>query len=61
LGSLLELTQGGQRPINLPGGESRTFLQDGDLIGLTGRAVAEGYVSLGFGPCQGVIAPAAQP
>ncbi len=61
LGSLLELTRGGQQPIALPGGETRTFLQDGDAIGLTARAVAEGYVSLGFGPCWGVIVPAVQP
>ncbi len=61
LGSLLELTRGGQQLIALPGGETRVFLQDGDAIGLTGRAVAAGYVSLGFGPCWGVIAPAVQP
>ena len=59
--SLLELTRSGQQPIELPGGETRTFLQDGDMIGLVGRAVAEGYASIGFGPCQGVIAPAIQP
>jgi fumarylacetoacetase len=59
LGSLLELSRGGQRPIELPGGETRTFLQDGDMIGLAGRAVAEGYVKIGFGPCKGEIAPAA--
>jgi len=58
LGSLLELTRGGQQPAELPNGETRAFLLDGDLIGLTGRAVAEGYVSIGFGPCQGIIAPA---
>jgi fumarylacetoacetase len=61
LGSLLELTRGGQQPLALPGGETRTFLQDGDLIGVAGRAIAGGYVSIGFGPCQGVILPAAQP
>jgi fumarylacetoacetase len=33
LGSLLELTVGGDRPVGLPNGESRTFLQDGDLPG----------------------------
>ncbi len=60
LGSLLELTRGGQHPIPLPGGETRTFLQDGDLIGLTARAAAAGYVSIGFGPCEGLIAPAIQ-
>ena len=58
LGSLLELTRSGKQPITLPSGEVRTFLQDGDAIGLSGRAVAEGYVSIGFGPCQGMIAPA---
>jgi len=61
LGSLLELTRGGQQPLPLPGGETRTFLQDGDLIGLAGHAVADGYVSIGFGPCEGVILPAVQP
>ncbi len=58
IGSLLELTRGGQQPIALPGGETRAFLEDGDWIGLAGRAVADGYVSIGFGPCEGVIAPA---
>jgi fumarylacetoacetase len=58
VGSLLELTRGGKQPIALPGGETRAFLEDGDWIGLAGRAVADGYVSLGFGPCEGVIAPA---
>lgn len=61
MGSLLELTRGGQQSIQLPNGETRTFLQDGDWIGLAGRAEAQGYVSLGFGPCQGVITPANQP
>jgi fumarylacetoacetase len=58
LGSFLELTRGGQQPITLPGGDTRTFLQDGDTIGLAGRAVAEGFVSIGFGSCLGVIEPA---
>jgi fumarylacetoacetase len=61
MGSLLELTGGGGQPVELPGGEARAFLEDGDWIGLAGRAVAEGYVSLGFGPCQGVIVPSSAP
>jgi len=61
MGSLLELTRGGKQPIELPGGETRTFLADGDTIGLVARAVADGYVSLGFGPCQGTVTPAVQP
>jgi fumarylacetoacetase len=58
LGSLLELTAGGASPITLPGGETRTFLMDGDEVTLRGRAVRDGYVGIGFGPCVGRIAPA---
>jgi fumarylacetoacetase len=58
MGSLLELSRGGKQPIPLPGGETRTFLEDGDWIGLTARAVADGYISIGFGPCEGLITPA---
>ncbi len=57
-GSLLELTQGGKSPIQLSNGETRIFLQDGDEVLITGRAVAEGFVSIGFGDCAGRIAPA---
>jgi fumarylacetoacetase len=58
LGSLLELTEGGARPITLPNGAQRTFLQDGDEVTLTARAFARGYVSIGFGDCVGLITPA---
>lgn len=51
LGSLLEATQGGRTPVRLPTGETRLFLEDGDTVVLTGSARAEGYVSIGFGPC----------
>jgi fumarylacetoacetase len=33
-GSLLELTQGGTRPIRLANGERRAFLEDGDAVAL---------------------------
>src|SRR5690606_19014944 len=35
-GSLLELTEGGKKPIVLPNGETRTFLEDGDTVILRG-------------------------
>ena len=57
-GSLLEITRGGKQPITLPTGETRTFLQDGDQLFLSGRAQREGYVPIGFGPCHGIIIPA---
>ncbi|HZA36522.1 MAG TPA: fumarylacetoacetase, partial [Vicinamibacterales bacterium] len=31
-GSLLELTVGGKQPVQLPNGETRTFLEDGDTV-----------------------------
>ncbi|MCR0984686.1 fumarylacetoacetase [Roseomonas populi] len=45
-------------PIELPGGETRRFLQDGDEVIFRGRAHAEGAVSIGFGECRAEILPA---
>jgi fumarylacetoacetase len=58
LGSLLELTRGGSAPIELPSGENRTFLLDGDEVELRGYATAAGRVQIGFGPCRARITPA---
>jgi fumarylacetoacetase len=58
-GSLLEITSGGQLPISLPTGESRTFLQDGDTLSLTGWCERPGTRRIGFGPCVSTILPAA--
>lgn len=57
-GSLLEITQGGAKPVLLPNGEARLFLEDGDEILMTARASAEGFAPIGFGACRGVINPA---
>ncbi|MNL64105.1 Fumarylacetoacetate (FAA) hydrolase family protein [compost metagenome] len=58
LGSLLEITAGGAKPLKLPSGEQRTFLADGDEIALTGRCEAPGRVGIGFGRCAARLAPA---
>ncbi|UXJ51569.1 fumarylacetoacetase [Pseudomonas citronellolis] len=57
-GSLLESTVGGKQPLALPGGEQRTFLQDGDEVILRAWCEREGYPRIGFGECRGVILPA---
>jgi fumarylacetoacetase len=57
-GCLLERSKGGREPIELPGAESRTFLEDGDEIIITAFAEAPGYARIGFGACRAVIAPA---
>jgi len=57
-GSLLEITEGGKKPIELPNGEVRKFLEDGDEIILRGRCRREGFASIGFGECRGTVLPA---
>ncbi len=57
-GCLLELTAGGKLAIELPTGGERRFLQDGDEVWLTGTCAREGFSSLVFGECRGVILPA---
>jgi len=56
-GSLLELSWGGTNPVVLEGGETRSFLEDGDTMILKGYAQGEGY-RIGFGECAGKILPA---
>lgn len=56
-GSMLELTWRGTKPLQLPSGESRTFLLDGDELTLTAYAQAPTH-RIGFGPCSGQIKPA---
>jgi fumarylacetoacetase len=55
LGSMLELTVGGTRPVTLPNGERRTFLLDGDQITLLGRCERAGFIPIGFGACSSTI------
>ena len=54
-GSLLEITEGGKKPIELASGEVRKFLEDGDEIILRARCSREGFASIGFGECRGTV------
>jgi fumarylacetoacetase len=54
-GSLLEMTEGGKTSVQLPGGEVRRFLEDGDEVILRARCHRDGQVSIGFGECRGVV------
>ncbi|MEP2954191.1 MAG: fumarylacetoacetase [Sulfitobacter sp.] len=56
-GSLLELSWGGKEPITLADGSSRSFVEDGDTLTLTGHAQGDGF-RVGFGSCTGTIRPA---
>jgi len=58
LGSMLELSWNGARPIALSDGTSRTFLEDGDRVVLRGWCQAEGFARIGLGDCSGTVLPA---
>ena len=57
-GSLIELAWRGEQPIQLAGGEQRSFLDDGDEITLHGWCEKSGARRIGFGVARGRIEPA---
>jgi fumarylacetoacetase len=56
-GTLLELTHGGRQPITLPGGETRTFLADGDTVTLRAYCERPGCARIGLGRCEATVQP----
>uniref|UniRef100_A0A7N5ZYE8 Fumarylacetoacetase n=1 Tax=Anabas testudineus TaxID=64144 RepID=A0A7N5ZYE8_ANATE len=58
-GSMLELSWRGSKSINLGQGQTRTFLEDGDEVTITGYCQGDGF-RVGFGSCLGTILPALQ-
>ncbi|HEY6456326.1 MAG TPA: fumarylacetoacetase [Steroidobacteraceae bacterium] len=58
---LAEINERGTKSLALAGRVQRTWLEDGDELTIRGRAVAAGYVSIGFGACRGRVEPAIAP
>ena len=58
-GCLLELASNGTEPLELPNGERRVFLMDGDEVILTGYCRRSGFKHIGFGTCGGTVFPVA--
>ena len=58
-GSLLELAWRGTKPLEIAPGETRSFLQDGDTLALSGYCQGDGF-RVGFGEVSGRILPAVQ-
>jgi len=57
-GALIELAQGGRKPVALDNGEQRGFLQDGDAVSLRGWCEKPGFARIGFGESRGEVLPA---
>ena len=60
-GALIELTVGGKKPVTLPGGETRSFLEDGDTISLHAWCEKAGAARIGFGSATATVLPALDP
>ena len=54
-GCLLERTWRGTEPIELPTGERRAFLEDGDEVIMRAYCERDGYRRIGFGECSGTV------
>jgi fumarylacetoacetase len=53
-GCMLELTWRGANPLQLPGGETRKWLEDGDCLTISGWCQGDGY-RVGFGEVNGRV------
>jgi fumarylacetoacetase len=54
-GSMMELSQAGRQPLSLPGGETRSFLEDGDEVVQKGYCDNGNSIRIGFGEAAGII------
>jgi fumarylacetoacetase len=54
-GCMVEITGLGKEPLQLPSGETRGFLEDGDTVWLRGVCERDGYKPIGFGECKAQI------
>jgi fumarylacetoacetase len=52
---LLERTRRGADPVRLHNGDTRVFLEDGDLLTITGWCARPGAVTIGWGECGGRV------
>ncbi len=60
-GSLIELAWAGRKPLELPDGSTRSWLEDGDEVVITATAAGPDGLRVGFGDAHGQIMPAWTP
>lgn len=56
-GSIVEACWGGQKPLEFPTGETRTFIEDGDEVIMRAWCEKDGAVRMGLGECRSKIEP----
>ncbi|MGH2779247.1 MAG: fumarylacetoacetate hydrolase family protein, partial [Actinomycetota bacterium] len=55
VGSLIELTRNGEKPLVLADGSRRTFLEDGDEVVMSATAPGSAATTIGFGEVAGRV------
>lgn len=55
-GALIELSYAGSKPVTLPNGDQRGFIEDGDTIIFKGWCEKPGFARIGFGELRGTVA-----
>jgi fumarylacetoacetase len=60
-GALIELSEGGRKPLTLDNGERRTFLDDGDAVIFKAWCEKPGFARIGFGEDRGQIGAVSEP
>jgi fumarylacetoacetase len=55
---MIELSWNGAEPITLADGTTRTFLEDGDVVSITGSAPGAGGSRIALGEVAGMVRPA---
>lgn len=57
-GAIIELANNGTNPVSLSSGETRSFVQDGDVVVLRGYCQKTGFARIGFGESRAEVLPA---
>ncbi len=57
-GCMFELTHGGRQPFQLPNGEKRSFVEDGDTVIVRAHCQKAGLPRIGFGAATATVIPA---
>ena len=58
---MLELSWKGETPLRFANGETRSFLQDGDTVIMSGVCTAPSGERIAWGECRGTLLPARVP
>ena len=57
-GSMLEISWKGTKPVAMPDGTERRFINDGDTVTMRGSKKSTTGISIGFGEVSGKLLPA---